>query len=244
MKNSRLATAFITTIAISGLAMLGGSLLKMTALHQYQFFSLLLLGAVTSRTKVKLPGIDGTMSVNLPFMMIAAAQLSLFEAVAVALVSATLQSIPKRGGQFQPVKVLFNASTIVLAAGSAALLLHNGRLIAMQHSGSVALLAACIMFFLVNTLPVATIISLTEGSGVMRIWSSIVHLSFPYYVACTGVTSMVAVVSQHVGWQAPLAVLPVMLLMYRSYQRYFESRTETSRPAPEQFARAAAASAS
>jgi hypothetical protein len=242
MKNSRLATAFITTITISGLAMLGGSLLKMTALHQYQFLSLLLLGAVTSRTKVKLPGIDGTMSVNLPFMMIAAAQLSLFEAVAVALVSATLQSIPQRGGQFQPVKVLFNASTIVLAAGAAAILLHNGKLMAMH--GSVALLAACSMFFLVNTLPVATIISLTEGSGMMRIWSSIVHLSFPYYVACTGVTSMVTIVSQHVGWQAPLAALPVMLLMYRSYQRYFASATESARLAPasaKPLARAAAA---
>ncbi len=230
MKNSRLATAFITTITISGLAMLGGSLLKMTALHQYQFLSLLLLGAVTSRTKVKLPGVNGTMSVNLPFMMIAAAQLSLFEAVTVALVSATLQSIPKRGGQFQPVKVLFNASTFVVAAGVAALLLHNGKLIAMHKS--VALVAACSVFFLLNTLPVATIIALTEGSGMMRIWSSIVHLSFPYYVACTGVTSMVTIVSQHIGWQAALAVLPVMLLMYRSYQRYFELATEEARPAP------------
>jgi len=242
MKNSRLATAFITTITISGLAMLGGSLLKMTALHQYQFFSLLLLGAATSRTKVKLPGINGTMSVNLPFMMIAAAQLSLFEAVTVALVSATLQSIPQRGGQFQPVKVLFNASTIVLAAGAAAILLHNGKLLSMH--GSVALLAACGIFFLVNTLPVATIISLTEGSGMMRIWSSIIHLSFPYYVACTGVTSMVTIVSQHVGWQAPLAVLPVMLLMYRSYQRYFETGTDAARLAPataQPLARAASA---
>jgi hypothetical protein len=241
MKNSRLATAFITAITISGLAMLGGSLLKMTALHQYQFLALLLLGAVTSRTKVKLPGINGTMSVNLPFMMIAAAQLSLFEAVVVALVSATLQSIPKRGGQFQPVKVLFNASTIVLAAGAAAILLHNGKLMAMH--GSVALLAACSLFFLVNTLPVATIISLTEGSGMMRIWSSIIHLSFPYYVACTGVTSMVTIVSQRVGWQAPLAALPVMLLMYRSYQRYFESANESARiaPAARPLARAAAA---
>jgi hypothetical protein len=230
MKNSRLATAFITTITISGLAMLGGSLLKMTALHQYQFLSLLLLGAVTSRTKVKLPGVNGTMSVNLPFMMIAAAQLSLFEAVTVALVSATLQSVPKRGGQFQPVKVLFNASTFVVAAGVAALLLHNGKLIAMHKS--VALVAACSVFFLLNTLPVATIIALTEGSGMMRIWSSIVHLSFPYYVACTGVTSMVTIVSQHIGWQAALAVLPVMLLMYRSYQRYFELATEEARPAP------------
>ncbi len=242
MKNSRLATAFITTIAISGLAMLGGSLLKMTALHQYQFFSLLLLGAVTSRTKVKLPGVNGTMSVNLPFIMIAAAQLSLFEAVVVALISGTLQSIPKGGGQFQPVKALFNASTIVLAAGAAAILLHNGKLIAMH--GSVALVAACSIFFLINTLPVATIISLTEGSGMMRIWSSIAHLSFPYYVACTGVTSMVTIVSQHVGWQAPIAVLPVMLLMYRSYQRYFAAGTQGAGVAPaaaKPLARAAAA---
>jgi len=184
------------------------------------------LGAITSRTKVKLPGIDGTMSVNLPFMMIAAAQLSLFEAVAVALVSATLQSIPKRGGQYQPVKMLFNASTIVLAAGIAALVLHSEKLAAMHHSGSVALIAACGMFFLVNTLPVATIIALTEGSGMMRIWSSIAHMSFPYYVACTGVTSMVTLVSQHVGWQAPLAALPVMLLMYRSFQTLFARGNE------------------
>jgi len=226
MKNSRLATAFITATAISGLAMLGGSVLKMTALHHYQFLALVVLGAVTSRTKVKLPGIDGTMSVNLPFMMIAAAQLSLFEAVVVALVSATLQSIPKRGGQFQPVKMLFNASTIVLASGIAALVLHSDKLMAMHHSGSVAMATACGMFFVVNTLPVATIIAITEGSGMMRIWSSIAHLSFPYYVACTGVTSMVTLVSQHVGWQAPLAVLPVMLLMYRSFQTLFANRAQ------------------
>lgn len=226
MKNSRFATAFITATAMCGLAMLGGSVLKMTALHHYQFLSLLVLGAITSRTKVKLPGIDGTMSVNLPFMMIAAAQLSLFEAVAVALVSSTLQSIPKRGGQYQPVKMLFNASTIVLAAGIAALVLHREKLVAMHHSGSVALIAACGMFFLVNTLPVATIIALTEGSGMMRIWSSIAHMSFPYYVACTGVTSMVTLVSQHVGWQAPLAALPVMLLMYRSFQTLFARGNE------------------
>ncbi len=240
MKNSRLATAFITTITISGLAMLGASLLKMTTLHQYQFLALLLLGAVTSRTKVKLPGVSGTMSVNLPFMMIAAAQLSLFEAVTVALVSATLQSIPKRGGQFQPVKVLFNASTVVIAAGVAALLLHDAKLIAMHRS--VALVAACGTFFVINTLPVATIISITEGSGMMRIWSSIIHLTFPYYVACTGVTSMVTIMSQHVGWQAPLAALPVMLLMYLSYQRYFEPASQAQAPAAvKPLARAAAA---
>jgi len=235
MKNSRLATGFITTVAISGLAMMVVGALKMTALHQYQFLCLLLLGAVTSRTKVKLPGIDGTMSLNLPFLLIAAAQLSLFEAAAVALVSALVQSFPKKGGQFQPVKMLFNASTIVLAAGAAGLLMHSDKL--AHASGALALVASGCIFFLVNTLPVATIIAITEGSSMMRIWSSIVHLSFPYYVVCTGVTSMVTVVSQHIGWQMPLAVLPVMFVMYRCYQGYFGARTAEVKP----LARAAAA---
>jgi len=186
---------------------------------------------VTSRTKVKLPGINGTMSVNLPFLLIAAAQLSLFEAVTVAMVSALLQSIPKRGGQFQPAKILFNASTIGLAAGTAGIALHTDKLIAMQRSGSFALVVACSMFFVINTLPVATIIAITEGSSLVRIWSGIVHLSFPYYVACTGVTSMVTVVSNHIGWQVPLAVLPVMLLIYRCYQRYFLRATDEVKPA-------------
>jgi len=227
MKSSRLATTFITMIVVSGFAMLGGSALKLNALHQYQFVSLLVISAVASRMRVKLPGVDGNMSVNLPFMLIAAAQLSLFEAVVVALVSAGVQSIPKSGGKLQPVRVLFNVSTMALAAGVAAMLLHNDWLAGATHRfASLPLVAACSMFFLVNTLPVAAIISLTEGSHLLRIWSSIFHLSFQYYVACTGVTSIITAMSQLIGWQAPLAILPVMLLMYRCYRLYFSHTVE------------------
>jgi len=227
MKSSRLATTFITIIAVSGFAMLGGSVLKLDALHHYQFLSLLVISAVASRMKVKLPGVDGNMSVNLPFILIAAAQLSLFEAVVVALVSAGVQSIPKSGGTLQPVKMLFNVSTMVLAAGVATMLLHNDWLVSATHRiASLPLVAACSVFFLVNTLPVATIISLTEGSHLLRIWSSICHLSFPYYLACTGVTSIITAMTQLIGWQAPLAILPVMLLMYRCYRLYFSHAAE------------------
>lgn len=222
MKNSRLATTFIAVVAVSGLVMLGCSVMKIGSLHQYPFLSLLVLAALASRMKVKLPGLDGSMSVNLPFILIAAAQLSWFEAVTVALVSAASQSVPKFGAKFESVKMLFNVSTMVLAAGLSALLLHSGWLAnATQRFGAVPLVVACATFFLVNTLPVAAIISLTEGSHLLRIWSSIFHLSFPYYVACTGVTSIVTAMSQHLGWQMPLAVLPLMLLMYRCYRLYF-----------------------
>jgi len=237
MKNSRLATTFIAAVAVSGLVMLGCSAMNISSLHQYPFLSLLVIAALASRMKVKLPGLDGNMSVNLPFILIAAAQLSWFEAVTVALVSAAAQSVPKFGAEpgakFQPVKMLFNVSTMVLAAGVSALLLHSGWLAnATQRFGAVPLVAACAMFFLVNTLPVAAIISLTEGSHLLRIWSSIFHLSFPYYVACTGVTSIVTAMSQHLGWQMPLVILPVMLLMYRCYRLYFGSTPELQRFGP------------
>jgi hypothetical protein len=242
-KNPKLATGFIAAMVTAGLAILLGSASHLTGFHVYQFGSLLLLGAVTSRTKVKLPGVTGTMSVNLPFILIAASQLSLFEAATVALVSATLQSLPKRGGQFQPSKILFNASTIVLAAGASALLLHSPWANSGRFPAALVFAVACGAFLLVNTLPVATIISLTEGSRVLHVWSSILHLSFPYYVACTGVTFMVTFASQHVGWQAPLLVLPIMLLIYRCYQRLFEHTSSESSPRPKAnlLARAAAA---
>ncbi len=123
--------------------------------------------------------------------------------------------------------MLFSVSTMMLAAGAAALLLHNDWLSGATHRiPSLSLVAACSMFFVINTLPVATIISLTEGSHLLRIWSSICHLSFPYYVACTGVTSIITAMSQLIGWQVPLAILPVMLLMYRCYRLYFHHASE------------------
>jgi hypothetical protein len=75
--------------------------------------------------------------------------------------------------------------------------------------------------FLVQTMPVAAIISLTEGGRILRVWSSLFQLSFPYYALSAGVTSMVTTVSRHVSWQIPLLVLLAMYAVYRSYQLYF-----------------------
>jgi hypothetical protein len=220
MKSSKLATVFITMIALSGLAMLGWSTLQIHTLHWAQLISLLAISTVTARMKVKLPGMDSNMAVNLPFILIAAVQVGLFEAAAVAMVSTAAQSLPS-AGKFQPVKMLFNVSTVVLAAGATGMVWHSAWMTnAVPELRALPLVAACSMFFLTNTLPVATIISLTEGSRLLSIWVSIVHLSFPYYLASTGITSIILAMSGSLAWQAPLVILPMMLLMYRCYRLY------------------------
>jgi len=118
--------------------------------------------------------------------------------------------------------VLFNVSTMAIATGMGAFILHYGPQVrAGWLPGSALLMTAAATFFLANTLPVASIISLSEGPKMLKVWSSICHLSFPYYVASAGVTSMVSTASQHVGWQLPLLTLLVMYGIYRSYQMYF-----------------------
>jgi hypothetical protein len=92
----------------------------------------------------------------------------------------------------------------------------------------------------VNTFPVATIISLTEGAGLIRTWSSIFQLSFPYYLACTGLMSIVSAISRQVSWTMPIAVLPVMVLMYGSYRLYFGRTSDAGVSGAQQVMTAAA----
>jgi len=224
MKNKSLtATMFISLMAMAAMTVIVRGALSIHPLHQLQFASLTLLGVLTSRLKVRLPGLTGNMSMNLPFVLLAIVQLGLFEAAAIAFASTLMQSLPKRGLQLRPTQLLFNVSTMTTAAGLAYLVFHefDGR---HGATGSLALVLAAATYFFINTLPVATIICLTEGAKIVRTWSGIVHLSFPYYVAGSGITSILTGKSGYMAWALSIGALPVMIAIYRSYCTYFGQR--------------------
>ena len=148
------------------------------------------------------------MAVNLPFLLIAAAQLSMLEALLVALPSCGVQCLPKGGGKLKPVQVIFNLSTTGVAVAAASLI------------GTHFALLAAAGYFLAQTVPVACIIGFTEGGAIHKIWCSIAHCSFPFYVLSAGITS-IATSSTQLGWQVPLVGLPVLYAIYRSYEFYF-----------------------
>lgn len=221
-KSSRFAAPFVAATTIAALEMMAHSLEHMQALQVDEFLTLLLISALASRLKLKLPGMDSNMSVNLPFLLLAVIRLSLFEALLVALVSTAVQSVPKPRELWQPVKVLFNVNSMVLAAGVGALVFRSQFLVKPTQSfGALPLVLTGCAFFLVNTLAVAMIIALTESKNVFKTWGTICRLSFPYYLECTGLTSIVLTVTRHVGWQVPLAILPVMVASYGCYKLFF-----------------------
>ena len=100
-------------------------------------------------------------------------------------------------------------------------------------------------FFLIQTVPVSVMIALTDAGPVRKVWSNIARMTFPYYVLSAGMAFMVMAVRQHVGWQLPVLLLPVMYGTYCSYQTYFSrSVVEPAGPQgqPALLSRGAAAS--
>jgi hypothetical protein len=215
----RLAPFFVGFMALSAAMILVQVASGTHDWHRREFLGLVIAGAVSSRLKVKFPGLNGNMSVNLPFIFIAMTQLSVGEALLVALVSVFIQSIPQALHKFVPVQVLFNLSTALVAAG---LGWHAFRFVLDSHRNVPAALAlSCATHFLVSTVPVAVILSLVDKRPAIRTWINIVQLSFPYYLASTGLVSIAAGVGDHTGLPTLLGVTCIMFVTYRSYRLYF-----------------------
>jgi hypothetical protein len=229
-RNTRLTQTFIGVMVLAAIASTVYAGLTSHTLHTSYALALLALAAATSRMKIKLPGIDGNMSVNLPFLLMAVVNLSALEAVAIASLSTLVQCWPRLDAKFKPAQMLFNVSMMAFATSMANLIWNAGWLgKATWASEPLMLASATAAFFVGQTAPVAGIIKVAEGAAMRRIWLGIVQLSFPYYILSAGMTSMVNLVSHHFGWQAALVVFPVMYGVHRSYRLYFRQAAEAQR---------------
>lgn len=231
MNTTRQIKTFIGAMTIAAIGVAGFAVATNHALHAWFALAVLALAATTSRMKVKLPGINGNMSVNLPFLLTAVVNLSAAEVVAITCISTAVQCWPKKNAKFNPQQMLFNLSMMVFASASASLMFH-AEWQTQWSSSTLGLVLATLALFLGQTVPVAGIVAVSEGKSAGSTWWNLAHLSFPYYVVSAGVTSMVQAMSSHLGWGLALAVFPVMYGIYRSYRVYFTQMSESLRPEP------------
>lgn len=217
------ARIFVALVIISGLAVLGADLLHPSSANLIRLIAFLAITCLAARLRVKLPGITGTMSVNLPFILVAVAGMTAIEALSIAYLSTLIQCLPRRGQKLNLVRILFNCSTMALAVGATLFMYRSHAVATVVGSRSLLIAAAAAGYLLANTLPVAIVIALTEGKNALRTWVSIFQLSFPYFLASAGVAGVVLTLTAQVGWQLPLAVLPLMLGVFYSYKRYFSA---------------------
>jgi signal transduction histidine kinase len=93
---------------------------------------------------------------------------------------------------------------------------------------------AATVYFVVNTFPIAIVISLTEGKSLRQVWSSCYFWCFPYYLVGAAIVSAFSLANRVLYWQAAVLILPVVYVVYRSYLLYLNQlQTERKRAEEE-----------
>jgi hypothetical protein len=220
MPKSLSARMFVALIAFSGVLIMGDAALRARSMPSVRFAVFLAVACLAARLKIKLPGLTGTMSVNLPFILVAAAEMSSAEALAVGFISTFIQCLPN-GKKLNLAQAAFNCGAITLAVTAARFIFASSSVASVIGSPSLRLGVAAAGYALANIIPVAIVIGLTEGASILRTWWEMLQLSFPYLVASAGIAGVALTLAQGIGWQVPLAVLPIMAGIFQSYRRYF-----------------------
>lgn len=187
-----------------------------------QFLVLLAAAVVTSRMRVKLPGMTSTMSGNLPVILLAVLQLDLLGALLISSAAGMAQSFTTGPKRNKPVQILFSACTLMNATAAAHWALHR-----FAASGvfahAVLITASTAVYFLLNTTPVAGIIALTEKNNVFSLWHKVFLWSFPNYVIGAGLAAIASTVKAPGAWTSLVAIVTVAFGVYYSYKHWLRS---------------------
>ena len=222
------AKVMIGMVAVASLCALSIGAVRWQSQAWPQLLLLSVAAALSSRFKVKLPGMSSSMSGNLPVILLAVTQLGLFASLLVAATAAVAQSY-SGGNKTKAVQFVFNACTLLNAAGLAYLVYHSQFFAAHASAHTMSLVLAAATYFLANTAPVASIIGLTEGGNPFALWHKVFLWSFPNYVIGAGLTAIVTAFTTVAGLATVATLLTVLFGVYQSYKTYV-SRTEQTRP--------------
>lgn len=183
-----------------------------------QFAFYLALAALSSRLKVKLPGIAGALSVNYVFILLSILDLGLPETVAIAVVSTIAQSL-RTSARPRVIQLLFNLGAISTSSTFAYSIYHSGE---SSSTGSLPILLLCTAtsYFLTNTIAVAAVIALTETRPLKRVWMDNFFWTAPHYLFGACLALMLSGTNRLLGWQYSILVMPGIYLLYRSYHLY------------------------
>ena len=226
---SRTAKFFITLVATAGV-LAAAITLAQAEWHSgqtFQFILYLVLAALSSRMKVGLPGVTGTLSVNFIFILLSAVELPRVDTLLISCVATLAQCLLAAKVRPKPVQLAFNLGNAALCG---VLCMHVYEAPADPDDGRqpvrVALFCASVSYFLVNTLIVSEIIALTEKKRTVQVWRENFFWTGPQYIFGAALVGVIHVCNRHFGWEYAVLVFPGIYLLDRSYRVYLSRLQE------------------
>lgn len=218
------AKLYATTVAIAGLALSATFIAAGWELPETPRFAILLiLASMAAILKVKLPTIEGSISVLFVFLLIGVATMSLPQTLVLSSVATLLQCVWKTKRTPQPLQVAFNVAAVNLST-IAAFYVPN-MLLGQGMDNPVSLVMSACTFFAVNAGLVSLVISMTQAESMDKVLRQCYLWSFPYYLIGAGIAGAVSSSTHQVGWKVSMFILPLMYLVYRYYRLCLSNRS-------------------
>jgi len=180
----------------------------------------LVVSAIASALKVTLPTVTGTMSVNFLFILIGIVDLDFPSTLIIGCTGSLIQCLWKSRTRPKTIQVVFNAAAMALSVAASYYIYHSHLSSLPNDTNPVRLGITACVFFLMNTIPVAAAIGMTEQKSLTRIWYDCYFWCFPYYLGGASIAWILSVLSRQTHWHASLVLIPVIYFIYRSYRTY------------------------
>jgi len=222
------AKVYVATVSLAGLAVIGMSLCRWHSEDLYRFCFYLVLSALAAGLKVNLPGIRGTMSVCFLFVFIGIADLNAPETLILGCAGTVVQCLWKSKQRPKPFQVIFSIANTGIAVTLAYSFYHWPVLQRFDHIGPLLLIATGLAYYILNTVPIAGAIALSDGKRFGETWHNCYFWSFPFYMVGASVAWIISLFTRQMEWRGSIVLLPVVYLIYRSYQLYL-ARLEDER---------------
>jgi diguanylate cyclase (GGDEF)-like protein/putative nucleotidyltransferase with HDIG domain len=232
---SRKATFFYCVVCACGLGALILAARNFAIPDSSKFVVYLLLSVFASRLRINIPEMNGTVSVNFLFILIGIAELNYSETLIIGCAAILSQSLMIRQGGFNLKESAFNVLSAAFALWGAFYAYHGPAAAWVGNSPYLLIMLAACVYFVLNTLPIATIIWLTEKRNLQQVWRNCYVWSFPYYLAGAGIAGLVSLINRQFSWQTSLLAFPAMFVIHRSYRLYL-SRLESEKGQVEEMA--------
>src|SRR5271155_3551370 len=229
------AASFILLQVVIGLPLLPYALSHWHPESALRFVCFFGVALAASLFKVRLPGIEATMSANFLFILVGILDLSYPETLLMGCFGGLVQSIWQSKPRPRLTQILFNFANLSISITAANLVFHSR---AASHLGlgwPLLLVSASTTYFALNTMSVSGIIALTQQRNPLLVWKECYLWSFPYYLLGAMIAGGISLINRAFGWQFAILVLPLVYWMYRSYRIYLD-RLEAEKKHTEEIA--------
>jgi diguanylate cyclase (GGDEF)-like protein/putative nucleotidyltransferase with HDIG domain len=229
------ATLFILLQVVIGIPLLPYALSHWHPESELRFACFFGVALAASLFKVRLPGIEATMSANFLFILVGILDLSYPETLLMGCFGGLVQSIWQAKPRPRLIQILFNFANLSISITAANLVFHSRSATHLGLGWPLLLVSASTTYFAANTMSVSGIIALTERRNPLLVWKECYLWSFPYYLLGAMIAGGVSLINREFGWQFAILVLPLVYWMYRSYRIYLD-RLEAEKKHTEEIA--------